>query len=71
MGSNTEKLQQLRPVIFRYKADPQRTLRYGLIAEEVANVFPELVIPSKSGTFDGVRDDELAPMLLSSAAAAE
>jgi hypothetical protein len=38
MGSNTAKLQQLRPVTFHYNADPQGTLRYGLIAEDVAKV---------------------------------
>jgi hypothetical protein len=64
MGFNTEKLQQLRPVTFHYKADPQSTLRYGLIAEEVAKVYPELVVRDQYGRIDGVRYDELAPMLL-------
>jgi hypothetical protein len=64
MGSNTEKLKQLRPVTFQYKADPQGTLRYGLIAEEVAKVYPELVVRNSNGRIDGVRYDELAPMLL-------
>jgi len=64
MGSNTAKLQQLRPVTFHYKADPQDTLRYGLIAEEVATVYPELVVRDQNGRIDGVRYDELAPMLL-------
>jgi hypothetical protein len=39
-------------------------LQYGLIAEEVAKVYPELVIRNESGRIDGVRYDELAPMLL-------
>jgi Chaperone of endosialidase len=64
MGSNTEKLQQLRPVTFHYKADAQGTLRYGLIAEEVAKVYPELVVVDQNGRIDGIRYDELAPMLL-------
>jgi len=64
MGSNTEKLHRLRPVIFHYKADPRGTLRYGLIAEEVAKVYPELVVRDSKGRADGVRYDELAPMLL-------
>jgi hypothetical protein len=64
MGSNTAKLQQLRPVTFQYKADPQGTLRYGLIAEEVATVYPELVVRDQNGRIDGVRYDELTPMLL-------
>jgi len=64
MGSRTGKLKDLRPVSFRYKSDPQGTLRYGLIAEEVAKVYPELVVRDRKGRIDGVRYDELAPMLL-------
>ncbi|HYA43414.1 MAG TPA: tail fiber domain-containing protein, partial [Syntrophobacteraceae bacterium] len=46
MGDASSALMKLRPVIFRYKpeyADGQRTLQYGLIAEEVAEVYPDLV----------------------------
>jgi hypothetical protein len=64
MGANTEKLDQLRPVTFRYKTDVQGTVQYGLVAEEVAKVYPELVIRGENGRIDGVRYDELAPMLL-------
>ena len=39
-------------------------MQYGLIAEEVAKVYPELVIRDGSGKIEGVRYDELAPMLL-------
>lgn len=64
IGSGSGRLGQLRPVSFRYKADPDGTLRYGLIAEEVAQVYPELVVRDAEGRIDGVRYDELAPMLL-------
>jgi hypothetical protein len=64
MGSNTEKLGQLRPVTFKLKADATGTRQYGLIAEEVAKVYPELVIRNEAGRIDGIRYDELAPMLL-------
>jgi trimeric autotransporter adhesin len=64
MGSNTAKLQQLRPVIFKLKTDTKGTLQYGLIAEEVAKVYPDLVVRDQKGRIDGVRYDELAPMLL-------
>jgi hypothetical protein len=64
MGSDTSKLGQLRPVSFRLKSDATGTRQYGLIAEEVAKVYPELVIRDQSGRIDGVRYDELAPMLL-------
>jgi hypothetical protein len=64
MGTNTAKLGQLRPVTFKLKSDLQGTVQYGLIVEEVAKVYPELVIRDESGRIDGVRYDELAPMLL-------
>jgi hypothetical protein len=64
MGSLTAKLQALRPVKFHLKTDPHGAVQYGLIAEEVANVYPELVIRDQTGRIDGVRYDELAPMLL-------
>ena len=64
MGANTVKLGQLRPVTFHLKTDPKGALQYGLIAEEVAKVYPELVIRNDKGRIDGVRYDELAPMLL-------
>jgi hypothetical protein len=63
-GSNTANLQQLRPVTFKFKNDAMGTRQYGLIAEEVAKVYPELVVRDEKGRIDGVRYDELAPMLL-------
>jgi hypothetical protein len=67
MGSISEKLQQLRPVTFRLKTDPKGILQYGLIAEEVAKVYPDLLVRNESRRIDGVRYDELAPMLLNEA----
>jgi hypothetical protein len=64
IGMNTENLQQLRPVSFHLKTDPKGHLQYGLVAEEVAKVYPELVIRDDVGQIQGVRYDELAPMLL-------
>jgi hypothetical protein len=64
MGSITEKLSQLRPVTFKLKSDATGTPQYGLIAEEVEKVYPELVIHDDSGNVQGLRYDELAPMLL-------
>jgi hypothetical protein len=64
----SERLLQLRPVKFRYKkadASGEKPIQYGLIAEEVANVYPELVVrDATTGRIDGVRYDELAPMLV-------
>jgi hypothetical protein len=46
MGDASSSLMKLRPVTFRYKpeyAQGPRALQYGLIAEEVAEVYPDLV----------------------------
>jgi len=68
MTQASERLLQLRPVKFRYKkadASGEKPIQYGLIAEEVAKVYPELVVRDQTtGRIDGVRYDELAPMLL-------
>ena len=59
------RLAKLRPVSFRLKSDPSRAIQYGLIAEEVDRVYPELVIRDSDGKIQGVRYEELAPILLS------
>ena len=64
MGSASEKLAQLRPVTFKLKTDPDGTTQYGLVAEEVAKIYPELVIHGADGKINGVRYEELAPMVL-------
>ena len=64
MGASSGKLDQLRPVTFHLKNDPQGALQFGLIAEEVDRVYPDLVIRDETGAIQGVRYDELAPMLL-------
>jgi hypothetical protein len=64
MDATTQKIQALRPVTFHLKNDPQGTAQFGLIAEEVDKVYPELVIRDDDGKIQGVRYDELAPLLL-------
>jgi uncharacterized protein (DUF1501 family) len=64
MGSITDRLQELRPVSFHLKTDPNGALQYGLIAEEVDRVYPELVIRDATGKIQGVHYEELTPMLL-------
>jgi hypothetical protein len=51
-------------VTFHLKTDPTGAVQYGLIAEEVAKVYPELVTRDQAGKIQGVRYEELAPMLL-------
>jgi len=64
MRDRSQGLYQLRPVTFRYKQDPQGPRQYGLIAEEVATVYPELVTRGTDGKVESVQYHELIPMLL-------
>ncbi len=67
MGDTSSKLLQLRPVNFFYKPqydDGSHLLQYGLIAEEVAKVYPEMVAYDKDGQILTVKYQLLAPMLL-------
>jgi hypothetical protein len=65
MGDESAKLMQLRPVTFRYKAHgPDGPKQYGLVAEEVESVLPELVARSKDGEIETVLYHELPAMLL-------
>jgi hypothetical protein len=64
MGENSQGLYQLRPVTFRYKQDAQGARQYGLLAEEVAKVYPELVVRGSKGEVESVQYHQLIPMLL-------
>jgi hypothetical protein len=67
MGEASEGLLRLRPVTFHYKApydNGARLLQYGLIAEEVAKVAPELVQYDPTGQPFTVRYHALNAMLL-------
>jgi hypothetical protein len=64
MASRSEGLLKLRPVTFSYKDDTAAAPHYGLIAEEVARVYPELVTHTASGEVQTVKYHELIPMLL-------
>ena len=58
---------QLRPVTFRYKkenAEGSRPLQYGLIAEEVAEVYPGLAVYSETGEVETVQYHKVNAMLL-------
>jgi hypothetical protein len=66
MGEASQGVMNLRPVTFRYEAslDPTGSRQYGLIAEEVAEAFPDLVAFDKDGQPETVRYHVLVPMLL-------
>ena len=65
MGDTTDTLMSLRPVQFRYIAHGSGApLQYGLIAEEVAEVAPELVAHNANGEIETVFYDKVNAMLL-------
>ncbi len=64
MEKASEAILALRPVTFHYKTDTKGTPQFGLIAEEVAKVNPDLVLPDKEGKPYTVRYDAVNAMLL-------
>ncbi len=64
MGDASDKLMKLRPVTFQYKEDSDGIQQYGLIAEEVQKVYPELVIEGEDGRPETVEYQVLPAMLL-------
>src|SRR5262249_24677945 len=64
IGTQSEGVLQLRPVTFAYRDDLQRVKHYGLVAEEVAAVYPELVTHTATGEVQTVKYQVLIPMLL-------
>jgi trimeric autotransporter adhesin len=64
LGAASDRITQLRPVSFELRNDPDGLTQYGLIAEEVAKIYPEIVIHGPDGRIEGVRYEELTPLLL-------
>jgi hypothetical protein len=67
MAEASERLLKLRPFTFRYKqpnALGEKPIQYGLIAEEVAEVLPELVVLNKDGQPESVAYHLLPSLLL-------
>jgi Chaperone of endosialidase len=66
MGDASEAILALKPVTFRYKddLDPKRMLRFGLVAEEVEKVNPDLVARDAKGEVYVVRYEAVNAMLL-------
>jgi hypothetical protein len=64
MDEASEAILALKPVTFRYKSDKNCRERFGLIAEEVAEINPELVALDKEGKPFSVRYDQVNAMLL-------
>jgi len=60
----SEATLALKPVSFQYKNDPEETPQFGLIAEEVAKVNPDLVTRDRKGEIYSVRYEAVNAMLL-------
>jgi len=66
MDNASEALYRLKPVTYRYKKeiDRKQVLDYGLIAEDVDQIDPNLVIYNKDGEIETVRYNAINAMLL-------
>jgi hypothetical protein len=66
VGAASEVIYGLKPVSFRYKeeVEPTRPIGFGLIAEDVDEVCPDLVSRDADGTVNSVRYDAVNAMLL-------
>ena len=64
MDKASEAILALKPVTFHYKHDHTGTAQFGLIAEEVAKVNPDLVVRDKNDEIYTVRYDAVNAMLL-------
>ncbi len=64
MDTASEAILALKPVTFHYKSDAKNTPCFGLIAEEVAGVNPDLVVRNEKGEIWSVRYDQVNAMLL-------
>ena len=61
--SKIEKLFDLEPVEYRLKTEIKKKKHYGLIAQDVEEIYPELISDSNLG-FKNVNYIELIPLLL-------
>jgi predicted ribosome quality control (RQC) complex YloA/Tae2 family protein len=64
MDKTSEAILALKRMTFRYKSDSKGTPQFGLIAEEVAEVNPDLVVRDRSGEIYSVRYEAVNAMLL-------
>ena len=64
MDNTSEAILALKPVSFQYTSDSKGTPQFGLIAEEVAKVNPDLVVRDRNGEIYSVRYEAVNAMLL-------
>jgi endosialidase-like protein len=64
MDKTSDAILALKPVTFHYKSDSTNTPQFGLIAEEVAKVNPDLIVRDEKGDIYTVRYEAVNAMLL-------
>jgi len=64
MDKASETIYQFKPVTFKYNSDWKGTTQYGLVAEEVAEVDPQLVVRGRDGEIMAVHYEQINNMLL-------
>jgi Chaperone of endosialidase len=64
MDNTSEAILALKPVTFHYKNDNKNIAQFGLVAEEVAEINPDLVVRDQDGKIYTVRYDAINAMLL-------
>jgi hypothetical protein len=64
MDTASEAILALKPVMFQYKGDKSDAPQFGLIAEDVAAVDPDLIVRDNDGEIYTVRYDAVNAMLL-------
>jgi hypothetical protein len=64
MDNSSDVILALKPVTFHYKEDPKAIPQFGLVAEDVEAVNPDLVVRDNEGKVNTVRYDAINAMLL-------
>ena len=64
MNDASDAIFALKPVTFHYKKDPNAIPQFGLVAEDVEAVDPDLVVRDKEGKANSVRYEAVNAMLL-------
>lgn len=64
MADASSAMMKLRPVTYRFKGQTDGSRQFGLVAEEVEDVLPELVVCNAAGEVEAVSYHEMPAMLL-------
>jgi hypothetical protein len=64
MDDASDAILALKPVTFHYKKDPDAIPQFGLVAEDVEAIDPDLVVRDKEGQANSVRYEAVNAMLL-------